>query len=61
MIQRGVVQGGSDDDDVECDDALAKGAVEATLNEKVRLIEALAAADRARPEDWVPASVVLRR
>lgn len=61
MIQRGVVLGRSTGDDVETDDALATGAVGTTLDEQIRLTEALAAAERARPEDWVPASDVLRR
>lgn len=49
------------DDDVESQAELGVDAVPPTDRERALLAVALAAADRAGPDDWIPASQVIRR
>ena len=48
-------------DDVESQAELGVDAVPPTDGERARLAVAIAAADRAGPDDWIPASRVIRR
>lgn len=48
-------------DDVESQADLVGDAVLPTDGERARLAVAIAAADRAGPDDWIPASRVIRR